>query len=143
MAKKKIVDKLLGRAKNRDIRPARTCQEFYCGECSGYFLVHVNRALNHEILVRCPKPSCRHEHRRVIKDGTIYEQGRGGSATSGVKETLITSMATYSKTSRTEMGKEKGDNYHSRRDGKPLTAAQKERWLEVAERERSGAMFDD
>lgn len=134
--KKKIIGRLLLR---RNKKPARTTQEFYCGECSGYFLAHVNRALNHEILVRCPK--CKHEHRRVIKDGTIYEQGRGGSDTSGVKETLITTMATYSKTSRTEMGK--NNTYNSRRDGKPLTPAQKERWLEIAERERSGAMFDD
>lgn len=112
------------------MKPERTTQEFYCGACDGYFLAHVNRAINHEIIVRCP--NCRHEHRRVVKEGTIYEDGRYSS---DVKETLITTQATYSKESRTEM--------KCMRGGNPLTPEQRLRWLEVAERERSGAMFDD
>lgn len=121
-------------------RPQRTSQEFYCGECSGYFLVRLNMALNHGIMVCCPK--CGHEHRRVIKDGVIYENGRYDST---VKEKVLTSMATYHKEPVTEQMKKAHSerSWGSRRDGITMTDDQLMRWLEVAEREKNGAMFDD
>lgn len=121
-------------------RPQRTSQEFYCGECQGYFLVRLNMALNHEIHVCCP--NCNHEHRRVIKEGTIYEDGRYSS---DVKERVLTSKATYHKEPVTERMKKahKKRSWPDRRDGVPMTDDQLMRWHEVAEREKNGAMFDD
>lgn len=52
----------------------RISQEFYCGECKGYFVVRLNIELNHEVEIACP--NCGHEHRRCIVDGLIFEQGR-------------------------------------------------------------------
>ena len=108
----------------------RVTQEFYCGECSGYFLVRLNMELNHEVMVRCP--SCNHLHQRNIRDGRIFEKGRFEST---VKENIRTTMATYSKKPHTEaMQKaQKASDYRGRRDGVPLDM---ERWLEIAGRER-------
>jgi len=121
-------------------RPQRVTQEFYCGECQGYFMVRLNMALNHEVHVKCP--SCGHEHRRVIKDGVIYESGRYSA---DVKETVRTTMATYHKEPITERMRKAhdGSSYGGRRDGVEMSAAQMERWAELAHRERTGAMFDD
>lgn len=118
----------------------RTSQEFYCGECKGYFLVRLNMALNHEVFVKCP--NCDHEHRRVIKDGTIYESGRFSA---DAKEVLRTTMATYHKEPITERMKKAHDknSYCDRRDGAVMSTAQMERWAEVAHRESTGEMFDD
>lgn len=118
----------------------RTSQEFYCGECVGYFMVRLNMALNHEVYVRCP--NCEHEHRRVIKDGVIYESGRYSS---DVKENVLTTKATYHKEPITERMKKahEGKEWSGRRDGVPMTPAQMERWNEVARRETVGEYFDD
>lgn len=121
-------------------RPQRMSQEFYCGECEGYFLVRLNMALNHGILVCCP--NCGHEHRRVIKDGVIYENGRYDAS---VKEKVLTSKVTYHKEPVTEtMKKAHADrSWGGRRDGATMSNDQLMRWQEVAEREQNGAMFDD
>ena len=50
---------------------SRISQEFYCGECSGYFVVRLNIALNHEAEIVCP--NCGHEHCRVVRNGIITE----------------------------------------------------------------------
>ena len=125
---------------------ARMSQEFYCGECDGYFMVRLNMSLNLEVHVKCPK--CGHEHRRVIKDGSIYENGRFAT---DAKETVRTTIATYHKEPVTaRMRKAHGKNRgivgnwcSSRRDGVTLTNEQLERWAEVAQRETTGEMFDD
>lgn len=124
------------------MRPQRASQEFYCGECVGYFLVRLNMALNHEVEVRCP--NCGHEHRRVVRDGVIYESGRFASS---VKEKVLTTIATYHKEPITEHMQ----NAHAwdRRDAVKISADQKSRWSEmlrwseVAAREQTGEMFDD
>jgi len=111
----------------------RLTQEFYCGECHGYFMVRLNMSLNFEALIKCP--NCGHEHRRVIKDGEIHEQGRFQV---DAKETILTTMATYSKepyTDKMKKAHEKG-SWGSRRDGVPVDYTMAERWLQVAARER-------
>lgn len=121
-------------------KPQRASQEFYCGECQGYFIVRLNMALNHEVHVKCP--NCGHEHRRVIKDGIIYESGR---YTSDVKENVLTTMATYHKEPVTQRMKEAHEKrqWGGRRDGVEMTRDQMERWAEIAQREQTGEMFDD
>jgi hypothetical protein len=109
---------------------SRVTQEFYCGECQGYFLVRLNMALNFEAHIKCPK--CEHEHRRIIKDGEIYEKGRYGV---DVKETIHTTMAQYSKEPFTAKMK-KASKWGDRRDGVPMDHVMAERWLNVAARER-------
>lgn len=112
-------------------------QEFYCGECSGYFLVRLNINLNMEVMVRCPK--CNHLHQRCITDGQIFEKGRFQTK---VKENIRTTMASYSKKPHTEEmqkahKKNKHDPYCSdRRDGVPMSPAMMDRWLNVAAREK-------
>lgn len=118
----------------------RVSQEFYCGECVGYFMVRLNMALNHEVHVKCP--NCAHEHRRVIRDGVIYESGRYSS---DIKENVMTTMATYHKEPITERMIDAAANnqWGGRRDGVTMTNDQLQRWAEVAQREKTGAMFDD
>lgn len=106
----------------------RISQEFFCGECHGYFLVRLNIALNHEAEIVCP--NCGHEHRRCIKDGQIYEQGRFNTT---IKEKIRPTSATYSKTPLTEKMQQAHEKHGSRRDGVPVMM---DRWLEVAARER-------
>lgn len=112
---------------------SRVSQEFYCGECQGYFVVRLNMSLNFEALIQCPQ--CGHEHRRVIKDGEIYEKGRH---TVSVKETILTTMATYSKEPFTDKMKKAHENgaWGGRRDGVAFDHAMAERWLNVVARER-------
>ena len=106
-------------------------QEFYCGECRGYILVKLNMSLNHVVEVVCP--NCDHHHLRNIKDGQIFEQGRG---TGAYKEEICPPKSAYSKESRV--------NTPPRRDGvkieKPEDVNQRhpaaasmlnERWFEI------------
>lgn len=86
----------------------RLSQEFYCGECEGYFIVRLNRQLNHVAIIRCP--NCKHEHRRCIVNGQIFEDGRYKTEH---KERLLPTMAGYSKTPRTQVMR---DSWY-RRDG--------------------------
>lgn len=119
-------------------RPQRVSQEFYCGECKGYFMVRLNMILNHEVHIKCP--NCGHEHRRVINDGVIYEKGRYDH---DVKENVLTTKATYHKEPITERMQKARDSWSGRRDGVPMTAEQMLRWAEVAHREKTGEMYDD
>ena len=107
----------------------RVIQEFYCGECAGYFLVSLNMALNFEAEIQCP--NCGHKHRRVIKDGEIYEDGRYRFS---AKETILTTKAHYSKKPFTEKMRKAGK--WDKRDGVPMDYTMAERWLNVAARER-------
>ena len=115
---------------------ARVLQEFYCGECDGYFFVKLNMALNHEIELRCP--NCAHEHRRCIVEGQIYESGRYRTDS---KEKVLTSKATYSKLPLTEKMKELHTKNGNRRDGvpherDPLQQAEfDERWASLASKQ--------
>ena len=107
-------------------------QEFYCGNCQGYFCVSLNTALNYEVEVRCP--NCGHEHRRCIVDGVIFENGRFQT---NVKEKILVSKATYSKTPLTDTMKNsrKRDGVVIERD--PLSQSEfDERWASVAAREK-------
>lgn len=61
-------------------------QEFYCNECDGYFMVPLNMALNINVIVNCPNPDCRHQHRRHIRDGVLKDQHRSGGT---VQDILI------------------------------------------------------
>jgi hypothetical protein len=71
----------------------------------------------------------------VVKDGQIYEQGRHQV---DVKETILTTMATYSKEPFTDKKKKAhdGSSWGGRRDGAQLDYAMAERWLQVAAREQ-------
>lgn len=114
---------------------ARISQEFYCGECKGYFLVRLNMALNFEAEIVCP--NCGHKHRRCVKDGQIYEGGRFNTDS---KEEIMPTKASYSKTPLTEKmqkAHEKND-FNGRRDGVVVCdrPPMYDRWLEIAARER-------
>ena len=97
----------------------RVWQEFYCGECQGYMRVKLNMGLNFEVFVVCPK--CRHEHRRIIKDGQIYENGRYGS---DVKEEICPPMSAWSEDPWTDTMRKAGKKYSSRRDGVKIKDAE-------------------
>lgn len=118
----------------------RTSQEFYCGECKGYFIARLNMALNHEVLIQCP--NCKHEHRRVVNDGVIYEQGRFATEH---KERLLPTMATYHKEPITDRMKKAHNkqSFNERRDGVVLSDDLLMRWHETSQREKTGMMFDD
>jgi hypothetical protein len=108
-------------------------QEFYCGECKGYFLVTLNMALNFEVEIICP--NCGHEHRRCINNGQIFEDGRYGS---GVKEKIRPTKASYAKEPLTTKMREAHEKsaWHDRRDGQVVSEPLFERWLEIAAREK-------
>jgi hypothetical protein len=68
--------------------------------------VKLNMALNMEVEVVCPK--CGHKHRRVIKDGQIFENGRYASS---IKEEICPPPSAYSKepwTTAMKKAEEKG-----------------------------------
>lgn len=107
----------------------RISQEFYCGECQGYFVIRLNIVLNQEVEIVCP--NCGHEHRRCIVDGQIYENGRYRTES---RERILTTKANYSKMPVTEKMRQAHEKkYGGRRDGVPLMT---EQWLNVAARER-------
>ena len=54
---------------------AKIWQEFYCNDCSGYFRVKLDMALNIKIKMCCP--NCGHPHPRATKDGQIVEYNDG------------------------------------------------------------------
>ena len=118
----------------------RQSQEFYCGECRGYFIVRLNMALNHEALIKCP--NCGHEHQRCVNNGVIYERGRFANS---VKETVRPMKSSYSKKPRTKAMEEahEKNSYRDRRDGVKMSRQQLSRWAEIADRESTGVMFDD
>jgi hypothetical protein len=99
---------------------ASVWQEFYCGNCGGYFRVKLNMALNIIVDVCCPgwlgedttKP-CLHKHRRCIKDGRIEENGRDGQ----FKEEICPPRSAYSKEPLTKHMKDCTDTWRGKRDG--------------------------
>lgn len=120
-------------------RANKVTQEFYCGECGGYFLATLNMALNFEVEIVCPGPDCGHEHRRCVVDGQILEQGRFATDS---KEKIRPTSASYSKEPlttkmRARHKEEKNGGYcGGRRDGELVTEPMFDRWLEIAARER-------
>ena len=87
-------------------------QEFYCGECQGYFRVKLNIALNIGVEMVCPK--CGHKHHRYIKNGVIYENGRD---TNTPKEEICPPLSAYSKEPLTEKMAAATAKWNARRDG--------------------------
>jgi len=65
-------------------------QEFFCNDCSGYFRVKLNMALNCSVEMTCPE--CGRKHPRRIEKGIIYEGG-GGTA----REEIRPPKSAYSK----------------------------------------------
>ncbi len=47
--------------------------EIYCHGCWGYVRFILDTGVNGHHLIRCPK--CGHEHRRVVKDGKVEDNG--------------------------------------------------------------------
>ena len=95
----------------------RNAQEFYCNECDGYFIVRINMALDHTVHIKCP--NCGHDHRRVVKNGEIFEVGAYGT---NVVETIRTTKSTYRKEPITTKMRETA----YKRDGVTLM----DRWVE-------------
>ena len=95
---------------------AKTSQEFYCGECKGYWILILNSYLDgYEVEVVCP--NCNHEHRRCISKGQIVESGRFANAP---KEKIISPKSSYHKEPiHIRMDKAK-KSFDSRRDGAVL-----------------------
>lgn len=113
-------------------------QEFYCGECQGYFRVKLNMALTIGVEIVCPK--CKHKHHRFIKDGVIFENGRSDNS---AKEEICPPLSAWSKEPLTQKMLQ-GSGYGARRDGakiegeedlnprNPIADAMiKERWFEL------------
>lgn len=46
--------------------------EFYCSECRGWFIVHLNVAIRGDYIIVCP--NCNHEHPRIIRNGEMLEE---------------------------------------------------------------------
>jgi hypothetical protein len=113
------------------MKTEKVCQEFYCGECRGYFMVNLNIAINHEVEILCPQ--CEHKHRRCIVDGTIFEQGRFATSS---KEVIRPLKSTYAKDPLTKKMQDAAKGYGGRRDGIPVSPQMFDRWLEVAAREK-------
>ena len=110
-------------------------QEFYCRGCSGYISVKLNLSLNHEVEIVCPK--CKdHKHRRVIRDGKIYENGRFSNEP---KEQICPTLSSWHEQPLTERMKSnhgKSGYCGERRDGVVIDEGtsnkiMKERWLEI------------
>lgn len=116
----------------------RVSQEFYCGECDHYFVVRLNMALNHEALIVCPNKDCKHEHRRCIVEGIIYEQGRFET---DHEEEILPNPATLSKTPITDKMRKAAETEgprsycKKRRDGVPLGPLA-ESWARTSLREK-------
>jgi hypothetical protein len=101
-----------------------TTQEFYCSECSNYFLaVLYHGQTGYEALIICP--NCKHEHQRCITNGQIHEQGRFQTRTT---ERILSTKATLSKTPRTHHHQTKL-NYQDKRNGQPITPTEYDHWL--------------
>ena len=117
----------------------KVLQEFYCGECKGYFRIPLNPIIDYEVEICCP--NCGHEHRRCVVKGVIFEQGRHQTNS---REKIRVSMATYSKMPITAKMLEahNGKQFSGRRDGvvierDPLSQTEfDERWLSIAAREK-------
>jgi hypothetical protein len=126
------------------MRVERVSQEFYCGECKGYFIIRLRLDYTGKLMVECPLPSCRHQHTRFAKDGVIQEDGRDVSGTN--QEVIVSNMATYAKSPLTKemQDAEKKKAYMGRRDAVPVNkrSALWERWQVVALREQ-GLLGDD
>ena len=111
-------------------------QEFYCGECQGYFRVKLNMALNIGVEMVCP--NCKHRHHRYIKDGVIYEQGRNENAP---KDEICPPLSAYSKEPLTAKMEVKStwkrdgvviDKEQDLSKNNPVAAAMiRERWFEL------------
>ena len=114
-------------------------QEFFCGECTGYFRVRLNMALNMGVEMVCPK--CNHKHHRFIKNGVIFENGRDSNS---AKEEICPPISAYSKEPFTAKMRDKSSQYRAGRDGaviekesdlnqrNPMADALiKERWFEI------------
>lgn len=113
---------------------ATVLEEVYCHECKGYFRVTLNLALDYVVELICPGPGCGHKHRRCIKDGHIFEQGRDNSA---VVEEILPTKAAYSKTPATQKMQELFNKTSMPRDGVPIPRPPMyDRWAEIAARER-------
>lgn len=110
-------------------------QEFYCGECQGYFRFRLNIILNYEVEVVCP--NCQHKHRRCIENGIIYEKGRFKT---NIKEEICPPKSSYSKEPLTR----KMEESRHKRDGVVIDKADdfstknpaartiiQERWFEL------------
>lgn len=108
---------------------SRILQEFYCGECTGYFLVKLNTHLNHEVEIICP--NCGHEHRRCIVDGQIFENGRFKTDS---REKIRPTNVSYSKEPKTTQMQQTKWN----RNSAILTEQMQSRWLEKAHDEHGG-----
>jgi len=90
-------------------------QEFYCGECQGYIRLQLNPNLNHEFWFECP--NCGHQHRRVMRNGMIQENGRHQDEPS---YELCPTKSAYSKEPWTKHFVE-ATQYSERRDSAVMT----------------------
>lgn len=96
---------------------ARINQEFYCGECDGYFFAKINMEITQGVDLVCP--NCGHKHHRFIDKGQIFERGR--SSNKAIEE-ICPVKSSYHKKPVTEKMKEaeKKDKWSGRRDGVPV-----------------------
>ena len=113
----------------------RVWQEFYCGECQGYFRVRLNMSLNMGVEVVCPK--CKHKHHRYIKDGLIYENGRSDNKAieeicpplSAYSKEPLTAKMVKTKYARDGVRIEKEEDLNKR--NQVADAMIQERWFEI------------
>ena len=54
------------------MQTSRLKTEFFCQtECQKYFLTYLRDNMNGNYTIKCPNPSCGHEHYRVIENGVV------------------------------------------------------------------------
>jgi hypothetical protein len=114
---------------------ARVFQEFYCGECDGYFRCKINMGITHGVKLVCP--NCKHEHHRFIENGTILERGR--ESNSSIEE-IMPPKSSYFKEPFTDKMKKAKNAWTGKRDGVIIEIEQEsspflqELWLNRLER---------
>jgi len=86
-------------------------QEIYCNDCSGYFRVILNTALNIAVKIKCP--NCEREHERHIIDGKVYDKFMKTVNWKDV-DVIIPMKSTYSKEAVFKK------SYPNMRDGMPF-----------------------
>jgi len=79
---------------------ARTCQEFYCNDCDGFFFIYLQIDFNDRgVVIKCPK--CNREHPRNIIGGKIIDDGRHSQS----KNIVCGLLSTWSKNPRSAITK--------------------------------------
>jgi len=114
-----------------DDRGSRIYQEFYCNDCTGYFGVKLNIALNYSVVVVCP--NCGRKHPRTIKDGHIFEDTYCPRGREKYVEEIVPPPSAYHKKPWTDEMKKAAKEKRGPREGveikEPRNEVEESHWL--------------